>query len=531
MRKYLSKVTIAATFSLLGLTIGHSEATAASLFIGRYGSFAPDINFINFIPQNKTAKQITDGSNKLNTSQQRQLEKKDLIAKIDALGSAEPIKEQIEKEHSSFTNESDKSIITSEERSLDSNDLTGIANPDEINQNIEDRYYSLVETDEKISLFENNKLTENIIASKDIHTKYTDEALNNTLEASNLEQDLLPKYFTAGVYFAVIGSGFILFVPIIYAFGSSENSSIFAFLNRNYGKENIPESTVTLHNKTLKEIASIARKVERIDSEKFTNKEFVLYVKLKKQLEQNLQDSQRIYQSIKYLEVAIYAQSSYLRIEQTELRYRSRKQQEFYNFILDSIADGTNKNDFRERAKRKLAEILPLIQTEEGRNALKEYLKEIEKISKHDLGLKLLSLFKKYQLTDFNVLRKVSELVDRVNAQDLLEDKNIMALVLENYNVLEKLAPIIQINQNDIKPDFFVKILRYMGLVRRHEKAFQQFQELIKVLKKWQKPFNYLNTIRQQYSGDRYKRPKEFSEKIPGVNTYKKYEEYINKQQ
>lgn len=62
-------------------------------------------------------------------------------------------------------------------------------------------------------------------------------------------------------------------------------------------------------------------------------------------------------------------------------------------------------------------------------------------------------MFKKYQLADFAILRKVSELVEQVNGQDLLEDKNLMALILTNYDVLEKLAPIIQISKQDINPN------------------------------------------------------------------------------
>jgi hypothetical protein len=236
-------------------------------------------------------------------------------------------------------------------------------------------------------------------------------------------------------------------------------------------------------------------------------------------------------QSLKYLEVAIAAQNSYLKIESTELRYRSRKQQAFYQFVIDNITDNIDKNAFQERVKVKLDEIIPSVNSEEGKEALKAYLNEIDKIAQHDLGLKLLSLFKKYQLADFAILRKVSELVEQINGQDLQDDKHLIALILANYEVLEKLAPIIQISKKDLNPQTFAKLLQYMGLARRYEKAFQEFQNLIKVLRQWEKAFNSLQNIREQYPSDKYQIPKEFSTKIPGLNIYQKYQEYMNSHQ
>ncbi|VEP17405.1 conserved hypothetical protein [Hyella patelloides LEGE 07179] len=523
MRTYRTKVTVVTAFSLLGLSINHKEAIAANSFIDRYGSFAPDINLVDFMPKSELAKQIANPHNEnLNTSEQGKIKREALIAKIDALGSAEPLKEQIEKEYNSFDNEANDSS-SNLEKTEQSSDLTGIANADRINQNIEDRYDGLVETDsQKIDLFKANQL------SKVPTNNFIKSILSKSSDTSTDPQDSLPKYLTAGIYLAIFGGGCLVLVLVLNAFSSSKNQVFFGFLGNIYGKEKVPDSAITLHNRTLKQITNFAKKAEKIDDEKFGNQEFMLYVKLKKQVDKGTQEYQQICQSIKYLEVAIAAQGSYLRIEQTELRYRSRKQQAFYQFVTDNITDDVDKSAFQDRVKRKLAEVIPLVNSQEGREALQTYTTEINKVSQHDLGLKLLSLFKKYQLEDFTILRKVSDLVEQVNAQDLLEDKNLMVLILENYDVLEKLAPILQIAEKDIQPEFFAKILQYMGLVRRHEKAFQKFQELIKVLQQWQKPFNSLKIIREQYPSSEYKLPKEFSEKIPGLNIYKKYEKYLN---
>ena len=126
-----------------------------------------------------------------------------------------------------------------------------------------------------------------------------------------------------------------------------------------------------------------------------------------------------------------------MKIESTELRFRSRKQQEFYRFVADSLSDNIDKDEFRNKIKRKLAEIIPLLNSEQGRNALQSYLKEVNQLSQNSLGLKLLALFKKYQLADFTILRTISDIVTKLEARDLLSHKSLVVLILEHLEVFE----------------------------------------------------------------------------------------------
>ena len=494
MRMHLRKITVAAILSLLELSVSYKKAEAATLCIGRYGSFGRDINLVGFIPQSRSVKQFIDSSNKYPiVLDPRQVEKEVLITKIDALASAEPLKEQIEKDYNSF-----------DPRLIETNS-------------------------EKIALVTANKLI------KDLSNNSTDsqaqiESVIDNIDA-NQNNNLFSKSLTGGFFLLIVGSGFFISIPILNSFSSDKKPGLFGLFGGSFGRPKVPDTAIALCDRYLKKIVNLARKAEQIDDEKFGKKEFVLYIQLRNKVARGINEYQQIGQSIQYLEVAITASSSYLKIEQTELRYRSRKQQAFYQFVIDNITDDIDKFVFRDRVKNKLTEILPLINSEEGSSALKTYLVEINKISQHDLGLRLLALFKKYQLTDFAILRKVSDIVEQINAQDVLSDKNLMIIILENYEVLEKLAPIIGIAKEDIKPKTFTRILQYMGLVRRHEKSFQQFQELIKVLKQWQKPYQSLKQVREQYPVHQYRVPKEFSQQIPGLNIYQKYEKYLDNYQ
>lgn len=526
---HLRKITVATILSLLELSVSHKKADAGTLCIGRYGSFGRDINLVGFIPQSRAVKQFIDSSNKYPIILDRsQIEKEVLITKIDALASAEPLKEQIEKDYNSFDAQVEDNNSNVEENL--SSDLIGIANSEEINQNIEERYQGLIETNsKKLDLVTANKLIKDFSNNSTDSQAQIESALDNI--DTNENNNLFSKSLTAGIFLAIGSSGFLLLIPILNAFYSDEKKGLFGLFNQGFGRPKVPETAIALCDRCLQKVTNLATKAEQIDDEKFGKKEFVLYIQLRNKVARGANEYQQISQSIQYLEVAIAASSSYLKIEQTELRYRSRKQQAFYQFVIDNITDDIDKNTFRDRVKNKLAEILPLVNSEQGSNALKTYVVEINKISQHDLGLRLLALFKKYQLTDFAILRKVSDTVEQINAQDVLSDKNLTTIILENYEVLEKLAPIIGIAKEDVKPETFTKIMQYMGLVRRHEKSFQQFQELIKVLKQWQKQYRSLRLIREQYPVHQYRVPKEFSKQIPGLNIYQKYEKYLDNYQ
>lgn len=295
------------------------------------------------------------------------------MSKIDALAPAKPLKEQIEGEYQDFTSEAiaNKSNLTTSKKS---NNLRGVANPDRINQNIESRYQNLVETNsEKIDLFTANKMTNNLLGNEVENQQQSQPFLDNTsiIESND---NLFSKTLTAGVGIVIIIVGSILLLPLVNAFLNLDGENGLSFLGLSFGKPKVPEDAIALHNKTFKEIADLAHKAEKIDNEKFGQKEFILYLKLRYKVSQGVKEYQNLGLNIKYLEAAIIAQNSYLKIEQTELRYRSRKQQAFYQFVIDNITDNIDKNVFQEQVKTKLAEVIPLVNTEEGKEALKAYL-------------------------------------------------------------------------------------------------------------------------------------------------------------
>ena len=298
-------------------------------------------------------------------------------------------------------------------------------------------------------------------------------------------------------------------------------------LLKRFRKIPVAQSTIFLYSREMMDLRVLAKTAEAIDNEKFGDKEFLFLIKLRYFLLQDLGEYAGLYHSIKLLQVAIAVKDSFLKLYQTELRYRSSKQQEFYAFVeklLDNYEDSVN---FRQQVQVKLTQVLPKIKTEAGKIALQSYEKHLETISEHKLGLKLLSLFKTYQLADYSVLRSISEMIDILGRKDLQDLKTVMAVVMVNYSAFERLERIIGVPQQRSNPETYAKMIQYIALTHKHQLSFMKFEELIKVMRRWYIPYQAILGIRQEHPPDKYQQPKEFSQPIPGENIYHKYKKWL----
>ncbi|WP_375328047.1 hypothetical protein [Microcystis sp. BLCC-F210] len=289
-------------------------------------------------------------------------------------------------------------------------------------------------------------------------------------------------------------------------------------------KPEVPELVEIVHNREMSAVGIFAKKAESIDSDKFSGQEFLMFVKMKYCLARGIEEYAGLDQSIKLLQGAIEAKNSYLTLDQTEFRYRSSKQQDFYQYVESLLAsDYEDKAAFQARVAEKLLSTLPQVKTEEGKIALKAYQSELERLADYELGLKLLSLFKTYQLADYSVLRTISDILETFREKQTLDYSSLVVLVISKYEVFEKLKNIIGVADNKNKPETYARMMQYIALTYRHGKSYAQFAELLQVMRKWYLPYRAILDIRQRYPRSSFKLPKQFSEDIPGVAIYDKY--------
>jgi len=228
------------------------------------------------------------------------------------------------------------------------------------------------------------------------------------------------------------------------------------------------------------------------------------------------------------LKVAIKTQDSFLVIYNTELRYQGRSQQELYRFVEELLAENVNREDFRARVEEKLTEVQKLVKREEVRKVLDNYYDNLFIVSQKNVSLQLLSLFKKYQLDVYSLLRTISNLNNNVQPNsNLLDFEGLVVFVMGEYTVFEQIAPIIGVLEKKKTPQTFAKIIQYIALEYKHGTTANKFKQFIVELRKWQQSYNYLLAIRLQYSSEEYKLPEAFQANIPGEEIYQKYEDCL----
>lgn len=292
-------------------------------------------------------------------------------------------------------------------------------------------------------------------------------------------------------------------------------------------KPTVPDQTIMLHRGNMMDALVFAKTAAAIDSDKFSNQEFLLYFKINYALRKGIDGYEGIGESIQLFEVAIEAQHSYITLDQTELLYRSIKQQELYEFVQQLLLCEEDKTKFREYVQKKLTEVLCDIKTDEGRNAMQAYAQELEHLSEHQLGLKLLSLFKAYHLADYSILRTISDLIAKLKEQEVTDIKILASLVMSKYQVFEKLGQIIGVTEKLNNPNTYALMVQYLSLGYRHKISYLKFEELLSMMRKWSKPYQVVVGIREQYSPKEFKVPKEFYDPIPGLDIYEKYRKVL----
>lgn len=346
------------------------------------------------------------------------------------------------------------------------------------------------------------------------------ETFNQVTSAKSLSPKIILRMLAIGLPAVILI--FLIAKPILKGISGTSESD-----QEKLEKPHIPKASIDLHSRSFEEIALIGQKIKKINNEKFGNEEFLLLLRIKNNMAKEAEGYQGLGNCVDLLQAGIIAQKSFLRLEQTELSYRSRKQQEFYQYVAENLQGDIDKEAFTQKIEQKKIEILPLITTEEGKNTIEGYTKELNILGQYKLGLKLLSLFKQYELKDFSILKKITDIVESFGSKDLVKSNDLLSPVIENYESFEKLTPILGLSAAESTPQSYTKILQVIGLTNRHGKAYVEFGQLVELLRKWETPYKAISLVRKEYTEDKYSIPAEFKEDIPGYNTYQKYAEYL----
>lgn len=137
-------------------------------------------------------------------------------------------------------------------------------------------------------------------------------------------------------------------------------------------------------------------------------------------------------------------------------------------------------------------------------------------------------LFKQYKMSDYVVLVTVDKILRQYKKEDLTDFRTALIPVTTNFDVLEKLGPIIQLPKKKVVPETFARMLQFVAMLSKHEDSYAKFQNLIKMLEEWNVSYQAIAEIRRDYGAAIYRQPEAFSQKIPGEKLYEKYQQWFS---
>jgi hypothetical protein len=336
--------------------------------------------------------------------------------------------------------------------------------------------------------------------------------------------DSSPLVGAAPVLAVVAGSLFLFSVAyVVKNFKKFSESSSGTMVHRLL-KEQVPENDIRQHRRDLTNLKYLVQKAENLDSEKFQNNEFSMFSKIKSYIAHNVYEYADLNAVVDMLNVAISAQKSFAAIYQIESQFHSKSQQDFYDYVTHYLnKEELDRIELKKKVLRKAEAVCGELKTEEGRAAIATYASEIVKVSENDFGVELLRLFKKNHMSDYSIIGKIGESIDRLDGANLVDLDGLMLMVLEKSNAFEKIGAVLDLKDEANSPETHRKVLQFIGLKKRYQASYAKFQDLLATVKEFHRYYQSITAIREKYPAKTYRIPVEFTVELPGLKLYKKY--------
>ncbi len=303
--------------------------------------------------------------------------------------------------------------------------------------------------------------------------------------------------------------------------------SLIARLFPHQKKQAILETPIKLHQTTFAELKWVASRCQGLDQAKFGNEDFLAYIRLNRKIQANQPPYHGLVSALAMLKAGITAHQSFMALEQVEFTHRGLRFNEMYDFVEALCIQRVQAETFRRQVRAKATELYPRLKSHEGQQALHQYAQHLERIAHHELSLNLLFAFKKLNFQRYHIFKQLSDLIQEVQRQELIQLETMTAKVFELFESFDNLGKILGLNEQQRTVNTYGILFQFIAMSEKHKTAFNQFESLATQLEQWKSLEEKLNQIRTAFPGDQYIRPREFSASLAGAQLYKKYQPYF----
>ncbi len=292
-------------------------------------------------------------------------------------------------------------------------------------------------------------------------------------------------------------------------------------------QQTVSESEVLKHKQVMDSMTILINKVQKLKSQQFSDPKFIDFVKIQSELSRTQDDRNSLMLAAELLAAGIESKDIFLDIQATEARYRNTASQKIYDAVHGLFHRNLEPAAFMVALNKKTADVLADIETDSLKQAMHQYLGQIDHLSQGRFSFQFFTLFQSSQEADYAVLKTASELIDTCKQGDRHDVDQLNRQVRIQYSFFEKLGRILGIPAHKRLPETYARLIQYVALNDQYKQFYPQFRQVLILLEKWHKHYTKAISIRQQFHPDEYKLPKEFKQDLPGVEVYEYFREYV----
>jgi hypothetical protein len=283
------------------------------------------------------------------------------------------------------------------------------------------------------------------------------------------------------------------------------------------------EDILSFYNLGLMQATLLAEVIRNQDKQEFVNPEFISFLKLKNKEIDKYKD---LLKSIRLLTIALQLKDIFFTLWNIENRFQGFQEQNFYDFIAELIEKNVTQSEFLTILNQRFDEDISFLDNSNIQTALKSYKKGIEILSVNNLGLKLLGNFQKNQINYMIFLKNFNDMINILIEKKYIHHLSSLEIYVNrnrNSVFFKQISKVIELSGtlNNYKNQALV--IQYVGLNYKYTSDYLEFKEFLNFLSQWEKTYQIITNIRQEYKEMSQKLPQEFKQEIPGLEIYQKY--------
>ncbi len=300
--------------------------------------------------------------------------------------------------------------------------------------------------------------------------------------------------------------------------------TIIAALN----KPAVDPQVITQYNQELARLKELTHNATLIYIEEFGKEEFLSFLSKKQRMAENVGEYQGLSHSIQLLLAGLEKRKKFQTLEQLELRYQGLKQQDLDRFVVSLLEKKLTQEKLVIQINNRIEKLLVQVKSKHSKVGLQNYRKLINLLAENELALELLSRFKQCQVTNYDLLNKILDVVEQLELKQSSDKAEFLDLIKNNQQLFQETGSIIGLGEEKNTPETQATILEYIFLAQKYQTLYSHFRQFMVVLRVWENNYRELVSIQQQYNSKQYQQPQDFLAEIPGLDFYHNYNGFLD---